>query len=63
MALSFRDPANLGKYHKTLSRHFCTTLQLFSQSGKLGIFGTIGHHFARMIPYHIPISLDYHFSM
>ena len=29
--------------------------RLFSQSGKLGIFGTIRHHFARMITYHIPI--------
>ena len=30
-------------------------LRLFSQIGKLGIFGTIRHHFARMITYHIPI--------
>ena len=28
--------------------------RLFSQSGELGIFSTIGHHFARMITYHIP---------
>ena len=27
----------------------------FSQSGELGIFGTIRHHFARMITYHIEI--------
>ena len=35
----------------------------FSQSGKLGILGTIRHHFARMITYHSPIAWDYCFSM
>ena len=30
--------------------------RLFSQSGELGIFSTIRHHFARMITYHIPFS-------